>query len=809
VNPSDSAPSLLSETRWLERMARSLCGDPHQAADLAQDAWLLAQRAPQAPANRRAWLVGMLRKLVAKTHRGQLRRQRRELARPGPESERSTADLMARTEQHQRLLAHVQALPEHYRVPLLLRFFDELPPRAIADRLQLPVATVNTRLQRALEQLRGRLDQEHPGGRAGWVAALSWRPDPTALPLVPTTAGPWRRRLALGAFAAATTATVVWWSDRSPAAPLPQPSLANAEPLRPTAPTTLDSQPARVGDATPPTPNPVGPDLLGKVLDENGWPVAGATIHIAPHLGITWQPDSELVELQAGPRTTLAATSDQAGGFRCETPREAIEVRAELSGHVTAWVGIWRPDQDLAPRVVLAPSRPFAAHVVDDRGAPVGGAEAIVQLLDGPGPEQLGSGRGLHELHWRTTSTADGAFAFPALPDMAGVVLQITAPGHDRVQLPLASIRAGEVVLPRWVHAQRGRVLDVRGRPLADTTVAAGGAVTTTDAEGRYALPGTTGPLQAAAAGLRPTTIALPAADGATWMLDAPALIVSGTLRAATGEALRGWEIALADPTVVGDARQHVVLEAVAADHGRLVHRVHTEPDGSFALGGLAERSYRLRCVAPDTAAWFETEPIEPGAGIVIRTPPDLLLDSFVLRLRTPTHAPVAGAVVTIQGPGYVVPLPDGAPREVLFAHGASGITAADGSVELRRVPRRGVRLRVSHRELGVQTVAIEQAMADAGQLELPRHGEVAVRCADADAALWIELLDAQGAPLSVPSHAGIAQRSERRWLLQRGRSPLLSAPETAVQLRLGLADGRTRLHLLTVRPGTTVLLDL
>ncbi|MCU0866050.1 MAG: sigma-70 family RNA polymerase sigma factor [Planctomycetes bacterium] len=809
MNPSDSAPSLLSETRWLERMARSLCGDPHQAADLAQDAWLLAQRAPQAPANRRAWLVGMLRKLVAKTHRGERRRQRRELARSGPEPERSTADLLARTEQHQRLLAHVQALPEHYRVPLLLRFFDELPPRAIADRLQLPVATVNTRLQRALEQLRGRLDQEHPHGRAGWVAALSWRPDRTSLPMAPTTAGPWLRRLALGAFAAITSVAVVWWANRSPSAPLPQPSLATAEPMRPTAPPTLDSRPARSDAATPPTPNPIGQHLHGQVLDENGWPVAGATIHIAPHLGIAWQPDRELVELQAGPSTTLAATSDRDGGFRCVTPRDAIEVRAELPGHVTAWAGIWRPDQELPPRVVLAPSRPFAARVVDDRGAPVGGAEAIVQLLDGPGPERFGNGRGLHALHWRTTSTADGAFEFQTLPDVPGAVLQITAPGHDRVQLPLASIRAGEVVLPRWVQALRGRVLDAQGRPLADTTVAAGSAVTTTDAEGHYALPGTAGPLQAAAAGLRPTTFAAPAADGATWILDAPALTVSGTLRAATGAALRGWEIALADPTVVGDSRQHVVLEAVAASHGRVVHRVHTDIDGAFALGGLAQRSYRLRCVAPDTAAWFETEPIEPGAGIVIRTPPDLLLDSFVLRLRTPTHAPVAGAVVTVQGPGYVVPLPDGAHREVLFAHGASGITAADGRVQLQGVPRRGVRLRVSHRELGVQTVAIEQAIADAGQLQLPRHGEVAVRCADPDAALWIELLDAQGAPLSVPSHAGIAQRSERRWLLQRGRSPMLSAPETAVQLRLGLADGRTRLHPLTVQPGTTVLLDL
>ena len=702
----------------------------------------------------------------------------------------------------------MQALPEHYRVPLLLRFFDELPPRTIAARLQLPVATVNTRLQRALEQLRGRLDQEHPRGRAGWIAVLSWRPDGAPMPLPSNGTTPWLRRMTIAVTTIAAAVAVVWWANRNDAPPLPSATVATAEPRQPVAPPPLDRRATDVDTTTLPTPAP-GTRLLGTVHDWNGWPLAGATIHIAPHLGIAWHPEDELVELQAGPELAPTTTSDRAGRFECRWPTHAIEVRAELPGHITALVGIWRPEQELAPRVVLAPAAPFAARVVDDRGVPIGGAELVVQLTDAPTSEHLGSDRGLHALHWRTTSAADGNFAFAAVPAVAGATLQITAPGHDRVTLAIDGRFAGEVVLPRWAVVQHGRLLDSLGRALANATVAVGDAVTTTDAAGHFQLPARQGPLQAAAPGLQPTRFAASLTSSDTLVLAAPALSLTGTLRTTTGKALVGWQIALADPTVVGDPRHHVVLEAIAADRGRVVHRVLTDDDGAFTIGGLADRPYRLRCVAPDTAAWFETEPLAPGSHVVLQAPPDLLLDSYVLRLSTPTQTPVVGAAVTVQGPGYVLPLPDGTRREVLFAQGASGTTTTDGSVRLQHVPRRGVQLRVSHRDLGVQTVTVEAAQAAGGLLLLPRRGELAVRCADADAAQWIELLDAQGAVLPVPSHAGIAQRTERRWLLLRGRSPWLSAPETAVQLRLGHSDGSTRVHPLTVQPGTTVLLDL
>jgi RNA polymerase sigma-70 factor (ECF subfamily) len=62
----------------------------------------------------------------------------------------------------------VLALPEPCRVAVLLRFFDELPPREIAERVGAPVETVRTRIKRGIELLRTRL-----AGQLGAIAGLS------------------------------------------------------------------------------------------------------------------------------------------------------------------------------------------------------------------------------------------------------------------------------------------------------------------------------------------------------------------------------------------------------------------------------------------------------------------------------------------------------------------------------------------------------------------------------------------------------------------------------------------------------------
>jgi hypothetical protein len=64
-------------------------------------------------------------------------------------------------------------LEEPYQEAVLLRYYEGLSPKEIAARTSAPIATVRSRLQRALDQLRSRLDRESGGDRATWVTALA------------------------------------------------------------------------------------------------------------------------------------------------------------------------------------------------------------------------------------------------------------------------------------------------------------------------------------------------------------------------------------------------------------------------------------------------------------------------------------------------------------------------------------------------------------------------------------------------------------------------------------------------------------
>ena len=70
---------------------------------------------------------------------------------PNPEQSLASAN------EHALVHAMIDALPEELRVPLVLSAFDELNSREIADILKIPEGTVRTRLQRARQMLRQKL----------------------------------------------------------------------------------------------------------------------------------------------------------------------------------------------------------------------------------------------------------------------------------------------------------------------------------------------------------------------------------------------------------------------------------------------------------------------------------------------------------------------------------------------------------------------------------------------------------------------------------------------------------------------------
>src|SRR5262245_33378621 len=164
---------LLARRDWVRKFARTLAKDDATADDLAQETMLAAIESPPRDASAPAgWLRRVLTRRAMNRARGERRRDEREARCARPEAAPSPADVVSVAESHRRVVEAVLALEEPYRTTVLLRFFEDLPPREVAARMGVPVETVRARVRRAVEQLRARLDEQHGGRRAAWLAPL-------------------------------------------------------------------------------------------------------------------------------------------------------------------------------------------------------------------------------------------------------------------------------------------------------------------------------------------------------------------------------------------------------------------------------------------------------------------------------------------------------------------------------------------------------------------------------------------------------------------------------------------------------------
>jgi len=164
---------LLEHGRFLRALACSLLDAPGRADDIVQETWLAALRKPpKSGVPLGAWLAAVVRNRVRRLRRNETRRRRREQAAARPGWVRSTLDLVEVETIRREVVEAVLGLGEPYRTVILLRFYDDLPPREIAKQLGLPGSTVRTMLQRALRRLRGKLDATREGGRRSWCLAL-------------------------------------------------------------------------------------------------------------------------------------------------------------------------------------------------------------------------------------------------------------------------------------------------------------------------------------------------------------------------------------------------------------------------------------------------------------------------------------------------------------------------------------------------------------------------------------------------------------------------------------------------------------
>jgi RNA polymerase sigma factor (sigma-70 family) len=142
------------------RTCRHVVGETAAAEDAFQATFLLlACKAARLP--RTGTLAGWLHTVAVRTarsaRRAESRRRAREQARQPPPSPPTPADELTWREVRERLDAELAALPEKYRAPLALCYFQELTYEDAAGRAGISVGALRGRLERGKALLRKRL----------------------------------------------------------------------------------------------------------------------------------------------------------------------------------------------------------------------------------------------------------------------------------------------------------------------------------------------------------------------------------------------------------------------------------------------------------------------------------------------------------------------------------------------------------------------------------------------------------------------------------------------------------------------------
>jgi RNA polymerase sigma-70 factor (ECF subfamily) len=146
---------MLPHLRPLFGAAYRMAGNAHDAEDLVQETFLRAHRAFDRfvpGSNARAWLHTILHRVWTDAYRRKKRRPETvELTGEGPATGAPQEALASGREDLERAL---RALPEAFRVAVVLRDVQELSYAEIAEALGVPIGTVMSRIHRGRALLR-------------------------------------------------------------------------------------------------------------------------------------------------------------------------------------------------------------------------------------------------------------------------------------------------------------------------------------------------------------------------------------------------------------------------------------------------------------------------------------------------------------------------------------------------------------------------------------------------------------------------------------------------------------------------------
>ncbi len=813
--------ALLNQLDWVQRLARRLVPDAHGADDLAQEAMLAVLEAKEAPRSLPRFLSGVVRNLVWLRLRRDERRSHRERSAARHEEVPSTAEEVEIASTQRAVVEAVMELAPRYREVIVLRFFENQLPAAIASTLGVPVSTVKTRITRAQDQLRGKLDRKFGGRRGQWVASLALL---IRAPSAVTTKSLWIPAgiaalvVASGIVAVGPIAMI----ERAPVA-IQGAVVSDARSAVPVT-TRLESERQGIGSSsTPPSVAPVasnqpGVVLRGSLRDSFGSPL--------PFTAVRFRPSSNSTDSK-----DRIAVSDADGTFEFEWFWPGGTVEVVDPGWITVLAGDTEAlDVQSQMTVVAAPRRTVAGRIEDSAGNPLSGVLVTWEPPDrfeAALPEDAGRWA---RVEFEVKSNDRGEFQH-LLPDLSGARVVFRKPGYRAERQPLKGRDWERVVLVPDAGESvglSGFVMDSTGAAIADAWVSWGGVQCRSQPNGSFQFP-TNGlsdsslPLFAVKQGVGiavrefaashlqevesapPVRIVLARPDGR----------LQGVVTDETGAPLSGIHLSVVDPTPLlgnpdvwlrGGADSSLVrpswLESLFLGDASVPPWAVSNEQGEFQITGLRSREYQLDLLDPRSGMRCVREADGeqgPRSFVLRRVRERHLLTGFV-----GDHFGAAVPRVTVE---WKVPRFAADPWGTDHAIRQSMITGDDGQFWFEQVPSSGGFLLFSGPDILPEHRTLESdGEWRVGRVEVlvSRSARLQVRCRQAAESREFQLRDHQGEPLFAYRLQGAHWTRSDSIEVVGGRSETVSVPlrtDRVLLFRAGeLVDSRV------VTPSETTL---
>ncbi len=867
--------ALLKHASWMRYLAISLVGDAERAEDLAQETWVKAlEHPPAVDAPLRGWLATVMQNQFRQERRSRMRSSESEAAVYAREEVTGECgpELLARVKMQRELVEIVLMLEEPYRKVVLLRYFEELTPKRIAEKEGLPISTVKTQLARGIELLRKCLDRQHGGDGKGWVMALLPILEQPAgiapaftFPLVPLGAFLMNLKVVIVVLVLTVLGTGYMIS-------LPDSVIVQAEQPKEIAGATSDSrdnpevlasaaaspslqrstrQAVDVQAPQPPVPEVDAPAdtaealVHGRVVNVSGQPVEGLAIVARSSTSARGQ------NLDDEP---ILATSTADGTF--SAPRKGVEQLFVQDAHFTtvlAGVPV-TGDAGRETIVVVAPRIEVAGQVIDEYGNLVAGARVELEV-----PEGLRGALGLvldfsQGLEFVAETDEEGRFEISNAPGLVGGSLRATAEGFLSLKQDAPETSESNYLLvirrPELSGALlTGIVVDELGTPVPNAAVSMGVDTTRTDAEGgftfdlanpqsfnnrfaRFIGDFSANELIAIKPGYLPGRLAARGtqSDGTPiWpefvmlRLGGEPLAIHGRIVDETGTALANMQVWVADPTFFGGITpggdgfpdlHHVENMVMSREAGWSF--IESGVDGSFEISGLLDRDYTVEAMDPRSLARSRERNVPAGTSglelVISRGDCWELVRGRVVDSR---GNPLAQARVQVTCDAFRTSVMG---RVLSTQHASGSVTTADdeGGFELQVVPKEDAYFRVDHPdvipiELGRSEQALREIVGedfDAFTLVVPRRCHFQVKLDSASEADEFEMQDAEGNVLSISEFHGSGRRERLRSPIVGGQTNVLAVADTAAFLVLYLNGSEVRRAHIDLLPGEQTTLQ-